>query len=57
MDSKLYKNIIESIFVPFVAGNYQYQRFIHQDNDPKHSSRLCKETLENFNITWVIIYR
>ena len=55
MDSNLYKEIIEDIFVPFAAEKYDFNCNIHQDNDPKHSSRLCSDALKFHNINWVKI--
>ena len=53
LDSQMYKQIIEEIFAPFKAENYCLHMQLHQDNDRKHSSALCKEALELFGINWV----
>ena len=26
---------------------------LHQDNDPKHNSKICQAALENLDINWV----
>ena len=38
---------------PFVAKSFNYNAKLHQDNDPKHSSVLCRTTLKEANIEWV----
>jgi hypothetical protein len=53
LDQHLYKDIINEYLFPFVAEKYNYKVTLHQDNDPKHNSKLCKETLVNNNIKWV----
>lgn len=53
MDALLYNEIIETFFVPFTAANYGFYSFVHQDNDSKHKSNLCRNTLDNYNLIWV----
>jgi transposase len=37
---------------PFVTNTFDGQSLLHQDNDPKHSSKLCIDALEDARITW-----
>ena len=53
LDSQMYKQIIEEILAPFKAENYCLHMQLHQDNDRKHTSALCKEALELFGINWL----
>ena len=52
MDSQFYKEIIESIIFPFSCQNFTQMK-LHQDNDPKHTSTKCVESLNDLNIKWV----
>lgn len=47
-----YKIIIMNKLVPFFA-NYPGQLKLIQDNDPKHNSIMCRDTLIDHQITWV----
>ena len=51
----MYKQIIEIIFTPFKAENYAVLMNLHQDNDIKHNSNICKAALELHDINWVKI--
>lgn len=53
MDSYLYNEIIQDFLHPFVMQKFYGRINLHQDNDPKHCSRLCAETLQNLEINWV----
>jgi hypothetical protein len=53
MDSVLHKEIIERVIFPFSVEKYNGQMNLHQDNDPKHSSQLCKKTMAAYRIHWV----
>ena len=53
MNSKIYREIINDQLFPFVAQNYDYKAKLHQDNDSKHSSRICSDALKNWDIQWV----
>ena len=53
MDYLMYREIINTHLFPFVAENFNYNAKQHQDNDRKHSSRICTEALKNVNIDWV----
>lgn len=55
MDSDLYKEIIMSYFIPFVAAKFNFCCKIHQDNARTHTSYKCESALYNFNIDWVKI--
>jgi transposase len=56
MDKKIYQNILKDQMLPsakvlFPDGNYIFQ----QDNDPKHTSELCKDHLARKRVvqmTW-----
>ena len=37
---------------PFVTNSFNGQAVLHQDNDPKHSSKLCVNALEDAKIIW-----
>jgi hypothetical protein len=56
MDSFLYKEIIDDHLFPFVAEKFNYKTILHQDNDSKHSSKLCRKSLRDLRIPWVTIY-
>ena len=54
MDALHYRQIICDFLFPFIAANYSiYEVVLHQDNDPKHSSLLCKGILEINGVNWV----
>ena len=53
MDANLYSIIIKKFVLPFAAAEYDFDCTIHQDNDPKHNSLLCRNLLERFNIEWI----
>lgn len=53
MDSELYKQIIEDYMFSFIASKYNYTAVIHQDNDTKHSSLICRDALNNLGLIWV----
>lgn len=54
MNSQIYKSIIYEFLVPYWANNCRIISRLHQDNDPKHSSKICLEALEMFGINWVL---
>jgi hypothetical protein len=53
MNSVLYKEIIERVIFPFSIEKFNGQMNLHQDNDPKHTSKLCIQTMEAFRVNWV----
>ena len=53
MDKEIYKNIIESYLYPFVRNKFEETHFIHQDNDPKHTSKLCVDFFKEAELNWV----
>ena len=53
LNKELYKVIIEEYLFPYTVDNFDDNHFIHQDNDPKHSSKLCKTCFEDLNLNWV----
>lgn len=44
MDQEIYRDIIYEYLFPFMAEKHNYLAVLHQDNDPKHTSRMCKQT-------------
>ena len=50
----MYREIIQKQLFPFVAKKFNYRSILHQDNDAKHSSKICTEALKDLNIQWVI---
>ena len=52
MDAVLYVSIIEQTLLPFLADVYPDGHSLMQDNDPKHTSNLCKEFLCEKNVNW-----
>ena len=55
MDSVLYKEVLVYYLFPFIAGKYNFDCILHQDNDSKHHSVLCWSFLEENGINWVKI--
>ena len=52
----MYLNILTNHLLPFANGQYEEGRWVlHQDNDPKHTSRLCRGFLEREQVVWVIL--
>jgi hypothetical protein len=49
----MYKDIITDVMFPFVADKFNYSVNLHQDNDRKHSSKICTNALNNLGINWV----
>ena len=55
MDRYLYRDILVFDFFPFMAGAYNdFDCYLHQDNDGKHASKLCRDVLNDNNINWVL---
>lgn len=55
MDKFIYKEIIYDYLFPCIGELYNYRGRFHQDNDPKHNSKLCREALADCGIEWVRI--
>lgn len=53
MDGPLYRDILAFDFFPFMAAKFDFDCILHQDNDSKHGSKLCKAILKDNNIKWV----
>lgn len=54
MNGELYNEIISDYLIPFACAEYGIRNFVlHQDNDPKHTSRLCSNFLKLNNIKWI----
>ena len=48
-----YDHIIEKYLAPFVNSKFNNTCYLIQDNDPKHTSKVCNDALERNNIVWV----
>ena len=53
MDKYLFRDILVFELFPFMAAKYSLDSVLHQDNDAKHISGLCKAILIENNINWV----
>jgi hypothetical protein len=53
MNSELYKDILYQYLVPFAAHHYDFNCYVHQDNDKKHTAKMCANVLEEYGIEWV----
>jgi hypothetical protein len=53
MSSELYQEIVLESFFPFMAAAYNFDCTLHQDNDPKHKSKLLRNLFIENNIDWV----
>jgi hypothetical protein len=49
----MYLEILIDNLLPFAIGRYENNWILHQDNDPKHTSRLCREFLNSEEVIWV----
>jgi len=47
-----YKEIILKYLYPFILDKYDGNCILHQDNDCKHNSALCRGILERYGINW-----
>jgi hypothetical protein len=55
MNQNMYLDILTNHLLPF--GNSQYEEgdwILHQDNDPKHASGLCRGFLQRERVLWVL---
>jgi hypothetical protein len=48
-----YQEILIRHLWPFIIQRYQGRCYVHQDNDPKHTSRLCMSTCFRYGINLV----
>jgi hypothetical protein len=53
MTSELYQEIVLESFFPFMAAAYNFECTLHQDNDPKHKSKLLRDLFSENEIDWV----
>jgi hypothetical protein len=52
MDAMLYREIISDYLIPFIIKTKNFDFILHQDNDPKHTSKLCENFLKMNKINW-----
>jgi hypothetical protein len=54
MNKEMYLEIIANFLVPYCAEHFNVtDAILHQDNDPKHTSVICREALNNIGINWI----
>ena len=56
MDEQLYEELIYEYLFPMMAHLYEFNCVVHQDNDPTHNSKLCRDVFKKNNIKRVIYY-
>ena len=49
----MYTEIINKVMTPFVRKTFNENVQLHQDNDPKHNSKLCQEFYSRNQINWI----
>ena len=47
-----YLEILAKYFLPFAISRFGDNFILHQDNDPKHTSHICRDFLENNSVLW-----
>ena len=52
MDSPLYVNILETTLLPFLARKFPTSHRFMADNDPKHTSKLAQQFLNETQVNW-----
>ncbi len=54
MNAEIYVNILQTCLIPSIKHLYPngQHRFMRQDNDPKHTSRLAQTFMKENNINW-----
>ena len=57
MDGELYLEILYDFLIPSLAKYYVFECNLHQDNDPKHNSLICRSVYTNNGISCVIQHR
>jgi hypothetical protein len=55
MNQNGYNEILLRYLYPFILDRYNGRAYVHQDNDPKHRSRLCINTCFRYGINIVNI--
>ena len=55
LNAEGYAQILYDHLIPYVASKFTNNSdvIIHQDNDPKHSSIICKKVLKDNKLYWV----
>ena len=53
MTSELYQEIVLDGFFPFMAAAFNFDCTLHQDNDPKHKSKLLRDLFIENDVDWV----
>ncbi len=54
MNKEMYVEILANYFIPTARERYGNNWYLHQDNDPKHTSGLARSFLQFSNAIWVI---
>ncbi len=52
MNAPLFVAILDATLKPFITAVYPANHRFMQDNDPKHTSRLARQFMEENNINW-----
>lgn len=52
MNAELFIDILDKTLLPFIEGVYPEGHKFMQDIDPKHSSNMTKEWLQNKSVNW-----
>ena len=52
MNAELFIDILDKTLLPFIEWVYPEGHKFMQDNDPKHSSNMTKEWLQNKSVNW-----
>ena len=52
MDSPLYVNILETTLLPFLARKFPTSHRFMADKDPKHTSKLAQQFLNEKQVSW-----
>jgi hypothetical protein len=53
MNKEMYLEILVDQLIPFAEGRFGSDWVLHQDNDPKHTSQLCRNFLHDEKVLWV----
>ena len=52
MNAELFIDILDKTLLPFIDRVYPEGHKFMQDNDPKHSSNMTKQWLQNKSVNW-----